>query len=219
MESQETAQPVTQTGRKGIGGRPSVITPELITEICVRISEGESLRAVCRDKAMPSRSTVARALQEIPEYRAQYAQARELLYQHWAEELLEISDDGTTDYVTKVGRNGHEYEAVDQEHIQRSRLRVDTRKWLLSKLMPKQFGDRVQHDHEHEHSGHVTHSLSDKEKMRRMALFMLEDRSTTIRGVASDVTELHGDDSSALNESTDDDGDEWPELESDEPAA
>jgi hypothetical protein len=154
-----------------------VLSREVLDEICLRTFEGESMRSICRDPTMPSRQRLYRELVDNSDFAAQYARAREGLYQSWAEEILEIADDGTTDFVTKVGRNGHEYEAVDQEHIQRSRLRVDSRKWLLSKLLPKTFGDKVQHDHEGEVAvHHDISSMSEREKMRRFALFMLEDQ-------------------------------------------
>ena len=140
--------------------------------ICGRMAEGETLRQVCRDPAMPSRSTVYRWLSKNPGFRDQYARARELLVEAWADEIIDIADDGTTDYVVKVGRNGREYEAVDQEHIQRSRLRVDARRWLLSKLNPGQYGDHV----EVQHTGEVEHrhQIADDERIRRLALFLLD---------------------------------------------
>ena len=130
-------------------------------------------------------------------FRDLYTQAREILVEHWGDEMLEISDDGTTDFITKMGRNGTEYEAVDQEHIQRSRLRVDTRKWLMSKLAPRKYGDHV----ELEYTGQITvkHELSDQERMRRMALFLLEDQAAgehtagaLIQGEASSVVQVEG---------------------------
>lgn len=168
-----------------------VLSQELLDEICLRTAEGASMRAIGRDPDMPSRTRILKELVENSRFADQYARAREAMYAGWAEEILEIADDGTTDYVTKVGRNGHEYEAVDQEHIQRSRLRVDSRRWLLSKLLPKQFGDKV----EHEHGGEVAHKvditgLSEREKMRRFALFMLEDKAangSTIEGKATTI--------------------------------
>jgi hypothetical protein len=192
-----------------------VLDQSVLDDICLRTFEGESMRSICRDPAMPSRSRVFKELVENPAFADQYARAREGLYQSWAEEILEISDDSTTDYVTKVGRNGHEYEAVDQEHIQRSRLRVDSRKWLLSKLLPKTFGDKVEHEHGGEVAvHHDVSSMSEKEKMRRFALFMLEDRAangTTLPGVAEPVIRSHPADQpdevdpGAYDESGDDD--------------
>ena len=56
-----------------------------------------------------------------------------------AEEILEISDDSSQDtYLTEQGAK------ADNEWINRSRLRVDTRKWLLSKCLHKVYGDRSQ---------------------------------------------------------------------------
>ncbi len=150
--------------------------------ICGRLAEGETLRAICRDQAMPNRATVYYWLSKNPDFSNRYARAREALVEYWADECVEIADDSTTDMVIKTGRNGHEYEAVDQEHIQRSRLRVDTRKWLMSKLKPGIYGDRI----ESVISGQVdiVHSLSDRERMRRMALFLLEDDASEGAGGA-----------------------------------
>ncbi len=156
-------------------GRPTTFSKEIAETICARMAEGESLRAICRDHYMPHRSSVYQWLRKNAAFADLYTQARELLVEHWGDELLEISDDGTTDYVIKKGRNGTEYEAVDQEHIQRSRLRVDTRKWLMSKLAPRKYGDHI--DVEHTGGLTVTHELSDRERMRRMALFLMEDQA------------------------------------------
>ena len=175
-------------------GRPTVMTPEVCEEICQRITRGETLSAICRDKHMPNRTSVLKCRAENSAFALRYAQARELLLDVYADDIIMISDDGTTDYVLKVGRNGHEYEAVDQEHIQRSRLRVDSRKWLLSKLRPNEYGDKlirestslvlVKHD---------IGSLSGREKMRRFALFMMEDgRQPAIEGEASEVPAADG---------------------------
>jgi hypothetical protein len=59
------------------------------------------------------------------------------------DELNEIADDGSNDYMEKERQDGSSFTVVDSEHIQRSRLRVDTRKWYLSKVLPKKFGDKV----------------------------------------------------------------------------
>lgn len=102
---------------------------------------------------MPDPSTVYRwlvASESYPEFREQYAQARQAQAEKWAEEIMEIADDGTNDYVERQTQNGT-IVLGDHEHIQRSKLRVDTRKWLLSKLQPKKYGEKV----ETVHSGSV----------------------------------------------------------------
>lgn len=129
-------------------GRPSEYTEEAGTIICLRLAEGESLRSVCRDDAMPDKTTVLRWLARYPEFRIQYAQAKVDGAEALAEELFEIADDGTNDWMelTDSDDNPYGYKA-NGEHIQRSKLRIDTRKWYLSKIMPKKYGDRIQTEH------------------------------------------------------------------------
>lgn len=170
--------PTAPKSRPRLRGALVRFSQTVADQICGRMAEGETLRQVCRDPAMPARSTVYRWLSKESLFSDQYAQARELLVEAWADEIIDIADDGTTDYITKVGRNGAEYEAVDQEHIQRSRLRVDARRWLLSKLNPGQYGDHM----EVEHTGALDHrhSITDEETVRRLALFLLESPAGTV---------------------------------------
>ena len=74
-----------------------------------------------------------------PEFSDQYARAREAQADKLAEEALQIADDGRSD--TYVDGDGNV--KTDTEVIQRSKLRVDTRKWLASKMAPKKYGDKV----------------------------------------------------------------------------
>jgi hypothetical protein len=92
---------------------------------------------------MPAPSTVRLWVLQDQSLAEQYARARESLYEHWADELLEISDDGSNDYMERLTKNGDTETVVNNEHINRSRLRVDSRKWLLSKLLPKKYGDKA----------------------------------------------------------------------------
>lgn len=156
-------------------GRPTTYTEEMGLSICERIAQGETLSQVCRDQDMPSRATVYRWQEADDRFRDTYRRARELQMQSWGDEILEIADDTTLDTVTRVTAQGREYEAVDHENIQRSKLRVNTRQWLMARLNPRLYGDKV----EHEHSGMVGHAhlhaqLDDKEKARRLATFLLQ---------------------------------------------
>lgn len=63
-----------------------------------------------------------------------------------ADELLEIADDGSNDWMEKTVGSGETITVVDHEHVQRSRLRVDTRKWYLSKLAPKRYSEKLATD-------------------------------------------------------------------------
>jgi len=119
-------------------GRPSNYSQKVAQEICKRLGNGESLRRICTSPGMPSKTSVMRWLDVNLEFREQYARAREMQAEHWAEEILEIADDSRNDFIEKDGRP-----ALNAENINRSRLRVDTRKWLMSKLLPKKFGDKI----------------------------------------------------------------------------
>ena len=126
-------------------GRQSSYTPEIAREICERLAAGETLRAICRsDERYPSEVTVRRwALDNVQGFAAQYALARDLGLDAIADETFEISDDGRNDWVEKQRDDGSTYIALDAEHVARSRLRLDTRKWYLSKLAPKRYGDAL----------------------------------------------------------------------------
>lgn len=118
-------------------------SPALADEICQRLAQGEGLIAICRDAHMPHESSVRQWVDENRDgFAPKYARARELQYGRMADEIAEIADDGRNDWMANIGDAGYE---INGEHITRSRLRVDARKWLLSKLLPKQFGDKVDH--------------------------------------------------------------------------
>ncbi|GAA4393526.1 hypothetical protein [Hymenobacter koreensis] len=123
-------------------GRPSDYSPELATLICERITEGESLRAICRDEEMPDKTTVLRWLRVHEEFRTQYAQAREDQAETLLDEIFEIADDTTHDTI-----HGEFGPRPDTEWIGRSKLRVDARKWAMSKLAPKKYGEKIAVDH------------------------------------------------------------------------
>jgi hypothetical protein len=126
-----------------MAGRPSDYSEELADLICTRIADGESVRAICADDDMPDKATVFRWLAKHESFRDQYAQAKAAQAEHMADEILDIADDGSNDWMERRAADGSTVEVVNGEHIQRSRLRVDSRKWLLSKLLPKKYGDRI----------------------------------------------------------------------------
>lgn len=127
-------------------GRPSSYTSERAAEICDLIADGLSLREICRREGMPDKTTVLRWLASREEFRIQYAHARELQADAFAEEILEIADDATNDWMMRQNGDGEPPTKVaDHEHISRSKLRVDARKWLMSKMAPKKYGDKLIH--------------------------------------------------------------------------
>lgn len=139
---------------KHAGGRPTKYSEELTSEICSRMAAGESLKSICKSDDMPAMSSVFLWLGKYKEFSDKYAKATEARADCMFEEMLEIADDGTNDYMlTKDGE-----ERYNSEHVNRSRLRVDTRKWMLARMRPLKYGDKQQV----EHSGSIN-TMSDEE--------------------------------------------------------
>lgn len=117
---------------------------EIINEICDRISKGESLRSVLRSENMPSLSNFFAWIDSNKEFQNQYARATELRADTIFEDILSISDSTENDVIELPDGK----EVVNHNVINRDRLRVDARKWMLSKMMPKKYGDalKVEHD-------------------------------------------------------------------------
>ncbi len=143
-------------------GRPSSYTEEIAAEICERLIDGESLSAICRDAHMPSKGAVLWWVEEDREgFSDRYARARNLQAIGIADELLDIADDGRNDWMQRMGRNGIGWE-LNGEHIQRSRARIDTRKWLLSKMLPKVYGDTKDDSADRDLNIRITGGLPDE---------------------------------------------------------
>lgn len=129
-------------------GRPSIYTLELSERICAELACGKSLRTVCKANDMPGLETIFRWLREKPDFRDQYEQAKNECADALAEEMIDIADDGRNDWMEIRDKEGENIGwKLNGEHVQRSRLRVDTRKWIASKLKPKKYGDNVDMNH------------------------------------------------------------------------
>lgn len=124
-------------------GRPSTYTRELAARICDDISHGKSVRQICGAGDMPACSTLYKWLIEHDDFSEQYARAREVQAESFADEIVDIADEQPTTVVGKTGKgeDAAEIWGIDSAGIQRNRLRVDARKWVISKLLPKKYGD------------------------------------------------------------------------------
>lgn len=118
-------------------------TQELADDILRRLADGETLRSICATEGYPCHRTVWWWVKEnVNGFSIPYAQAREVGWFLIAEDILEIADNGSNDWIPRNDPKNPGYEA-NGEHIQRSRLRVDTRKWMLAKMLPKIYGDKL----------------------------------------------------------------------------
>src|SRR6478609_5777754 len=117
--------------REHPSAKPTRYTNELAEQICERLAvHGESLTAICKTPGMPSYRAVMEWLEKYPAFAQKYARARDIQTDLIAEEILDIADDSSRDWVTDPDGN----RIVDHDHISRTRLRVDTRKWIAGKL-------------------------------------------------------------------------------------
>ncbi|RDJ12427.1 terminase small subunit protein [Rhizobium grahamii] len=127
--------------------RPSDYTEELASKICELIADGKSLRSICQDEEMPSKSTVFSWLadQRYSSFRTKYALAREAQADTLFDEMLDIADDGSNDWMEK--NFGEETRWVENgEAMRRSDIRIKTRQWMAAKMRPKVYGDRLDLD-------------------------------------------------------------------------
>jgi hypothetical protein len=113
--------------------------PAVGNEILERLADGDSLASICRDEGMPDERSVRRWARNHGDFADHYAAARRLGYEKRADELLEIADDSSADWID----TGNGNRVFDSVHVNRARLMIDTRKWLLSKMLPKVYGDHV----------------------------------------------------------------------------
>lgn len=130
------------------GGRPSAYDLQTAEAILVLLAEGQSLSEICRRDDMPARSTVSLWIaNNVEGFADKYVGARDAQAEHFADEIIEISDDGRNDWVERNAGDGETGVVVDHEHIARSKLRVDSRKWLMARMAPKRYGDRITAEH------------------------------------------------------------------------
>lgn len=121
-------------------GRPSEFTQKIADAICERLIDGASLRTICDADDMPVRSTVRKWRDKHKEFDAQYTRARQIGLEALADDLLHLADTIAMGRTVEEGPKGTTIRTGDM--IERARLKVDTRKWYLSKLAPKIYGDR-----------------------------------------------------------------------------
>ncbi len=129
-------------------GRPTKRNPKREKIILEGVAKGESLRKVCKRAGIET-TTFLDWVRKDDSFALQYARAKEIAAELMADEILEIADDTSQDelFVDQEDASGKSAKRVqNSEFINRSRLRVDSRKWLLSKLLPKKFGEKLEVD-------------------------------------------------------------------------
>ena len=130
-------QTTTKRGR----GRPSRFTDALATEICERLSKGEPLAAICRDRGMPNVRTVSHWKEGKPGFSAHYAVARDEGFDAIAADCLNIADTPLVGKRVKTNKDGTE--TVIEDMLGHRKLQIETRLKLLAKWDPKRYGEKL----------------------------------------------------------------------------
>lgn len=117
----------------------STFTPALFDLICERMGNGESLRAICKGKDMPNKRTVLRWLEGNEKLAEQYSAAQNLRAEHYFDEIIDIAD--------------------SKADPQKTRVQIDARKWVLSRMNPKKYGDKVTQELTGTDGGPIVHKV------------------------------------------------------------
>jgi len=126
-DMKELDKAIAETLKPKLTGRPSSYTDEVGDEICARITEGQSLRKICRDDHMPSLATIFNWLRVQPIFLEQYTRAKENQADTNAEDIQELIEEVRTGVLDP----------------QAARVAGDLLKWSSSKLKPKKYGDKL----------------------------------------------------------------------------
>jgi radical SAM superfamily enzyme YgiQ (UPF0313 family) len=143
-------------------GRPTLYTEELANEILEAIKN--SPRGIAylskQNPHWPNRSNIVQWISEKEDFRALYAEAKQIQADYMAEEMIDVSYDDKKDYKVIVDGEGNERIVLVAEAINRSRLKVDTLKHVAALLAPKKWGTKPQDNKDIEKS--LVEKLIDK---------------------------------------------------------
>ena len=124
------------------GGQPSTYTAWAGETICAGLAEGHSLLSIC-DAMGVSYEAARNWERDIAEHATKSMRAREIGCHAMADGCIAIADDGRNDWMENHGQDAPGWK-LNGEHLQRSRLRIDTRMRLLGKWLPKVYGEKIE---------------------------------------------------------------------------
>lgn len=117
----------------------SKYSKKLADEICERMARGESVNQICKDNHMPSDATVYCWAKNYKDFGEAFKEAKDNRAHVLVDQILEIADNSINDYMENI----QGITVISHENIQRSKLRVDARKWVASKMLPRVYGDKT----------------------------------------------------------------------------
>jgi hypothetical protein len=122
--------------------RPRVYSKEVADTLLDRMANGETPTEVCRDPAMPSWVVMCRWRRQNEDFDKRYRIAHESCVEYLVSDVVNISDNAVNDYVDRINPRGKTTRVFDREHFERSRLRVESRKWMAAKILRWTYGDK-----------------------------------------------------------------------------
>lgn len=131
--SAECAPPTPEPQEKRPAHRPPIYGLEDFKAVLAELEEGRTLTAICKDPGRPSTAWVKAYKNTTPELLALYMRAREEQQHAFSDEIIDISDNSSND-------------SESPRSVERAKLRVETRKWLMARLAAKTFGDKSSMD-------------------------------------------------------------------------
>src|SRR5690606_24003975 len=133
------AEIVAKKKAKGTRGRPTKYTPALGRAICkFMVHHSMSLREIGRRPKMPRETTILSwGMNPAHPFSEQFARARELFYHQMFEDMVEISDDSRNDWMRRAIKDGLTATVLNEEHLARTKIRLETRWKILARALPK----------------------------------------------------------------------------------
>jgi hypothetical protein len=130
---------------------------DIADEICrLMADEGVPLKQICAQEDMPSLGTVRRwVADDVNNFRNEFHAADGLKYITMEDECMEIADNSSNDYMMREDKNGVEREVLNTENINRSKLRIDTRKDFMAFRRPDIYGKRQTVEHTGKNGGPI----------------------------------------------------------------
>lgn len=165
--------------------------PEIAHEICERMANGETIDQMAKEPHMPDRRSIRKWAEQRPDFGQDYARARVAQMHAWADQIVALSDEEVeTGYTIRVDLDSADLERIEKngvvtfkyrrKHIDRARLMIDTRKWLMARIAAEDFGEKQQVS--------VTHSFDQREDDEIMAELQAALRETGL--TIEDVTKM-----------------------------
>ena len=147
--------------------RSTKLTKELTKEICTHITEKKTLIQIYHNENIPTTWTIKKWVTKHEEFDTMYAKTREIQINTFTNQIIEIAEDGSNDWIEKETKKNRLIETLDHEHFERSKLRIDTRKFLMSKITRHKYGEKITQKHTKKDNSNLTIKIHINKKTKK----------------------------------------------------